>query len=367
MQFLIIITIISFFLFLFLKRRKANLQRVQKQSYEKLLPENSTHEFLSFDQDEVLSNVKHNAKTVYFVHGTFVGSDPIDLISLLENAFPNLSSTIIPKIRQQTKSGQDFLIRDFGNFHKQTIEKVKGHFNESTKFINYTWSSSNHHYARVKGALELLLDILRNCDKDSKVLLYGHSHAGQLFSLITLILNDELIRKQIITAMELEQDQRRVLFEAISLAKHLKFDFVTLGTPIRYPWKLSKNMNLLHVINHRGPIAQGGTVSSSMTTKNGDYIQQWAVEGSDILSPVSKERKINSELDLILDMGPSIETLRRNIKFRKRLHDNGHHLLVDFKDDSKLPNALLTLFGHASYTKEAKFKWIVEKSIHYFN
>ena len=366
MQFLILIPILILIIFLYFRRRKATKIKVISQTYEDLIPEKTTYElreFVQLNQEELHSNYD----SIYLVHGTFVGNDPFDLISLLEKAFPNLQTTIIEKIKQQFKSGQDYLMKDFGNFHKNITTTIKENINDSSEIHFFNWSSSNHHYARLKGTLELIKDISSKHKQSQKIILFGHSHAGQIFALLTLLLNNQLISNQIFQVLNLEKDNEKELRNSLKLLKTMKLDFVTLGTPVRYPWCLNKNMNLLHIINHRGTLPQGGSLSSSITSKHGDYIQQWAVAGSDNSSPNIHDREINMELDLILGRGSDMELLKRNIKFKKRLHHAGHHLLVDFKDYTGPPNLLKTIFGHAIYTQKSSMDWILKQSILYFN
>ena len=365
MPFLILIPILAVLIFLYIRKTKKT--STQRQNYDQLIPSGSTYEFLKYQEIQDTELVKSNASSVYLVHGTFVGDDPFDLISLLERAFPSLKSTIIQKIKDQTKSGQDFLIKDFGNFHSSVSKSLRKYFTKDIKIDFFTWSSSNHHIARVRSAIDLLCDISNRHKVGEEILLYGHSHAGQLFSIISQLINDKLLREQILSVLKLDTSKTKEMLLAVRKVQKIKLVFITLGTPVRYSWSLSSNTKLVHFINHRGAIPQGGGLSSSLMTKSGDYIQQWAVAGSDMVSPIEAERKMNSELDLILGTGSNIELLRKNIKFKKRLHNHGHHFLVDFQDNSRIPNSLLTLFGHAIYTKKSQFNWIVQQSIKFLN
>jgi hypothetical protein len=69
------------------------------------------------------------------------------------------------------------------------------------------------------------------------------------------------------------------------------------------------------------------------------------------MSPVEKQRKINSELDIFLGKGMDRSIFKSRVVHKKRLHNKGHHFLVDYGDNGKLPNFLLTIFGHGIYTK----------------
>lgn len=365
MPILIIIPILFLVIYFFIRRSKSIKVKVLTQTYESLIPKDSTYEFKNIDE-LIEEEHKENYDSVYLVHGTFVGNDPFDLIGLLEKAFPALRSTIIEKIKKQIKNGQDYLIKDFGNFHKDITGIVEENLENESDIHFFNWSSSNHHYARLKGTFDLLKDIASKHNKHDRILLFGHSHAGQIFALLTLLVNDHLISNQIFTILGLEKSVETEIKKHLKKLKSIKFDFVTLGTPVRYSWNLSNNTNLLHIINHRGNLPQGGSLTSSIACKSGDYIQQWAITGSDILSTNVHDREMNKELDLILGNGCDLEQLKRNIKFKKRLHHKGHHFLVDFKENSSIPNPLKTIFGHAVYTQKKSMVWILNQSIQYF-
>ncbi|WP_417334879.1 hypothetical protein [Halobacteriovorax marinus] len=344
------------------------------QDYSDIIPKTASYELLEFEELEGNLSIEKevprlleelNYSCVYFVHGTFVGDDPFDIISFIQNAFPSLSSTVVQSIRQGVKNGSNLIAREVGNFHPKLLERLQQHCPENIHFENFTWSSSNHHIARIRGAVKLMRSIAKNTSKSEKILLYGHSHAGQLFALISHLLSNDSLTihlKDFLIKYEIEKEE---LEQLISQLKKRPMDFVTLGTPIRYPWseKYLKNNMLLHFVNHRGKVPMGGSLSSSITTKSGDYIQQWAVAGSDSKVLVLEDKLRNEELDLILGIGSDVTSLRRNIKFKKRLHTRGHHFLVDFKDSSKIPNSFLTIFGHGVYTKRDQLLWIIYKSL----
>jgi hypothetical protein len=374
--YLIILSIFIFLLaslFLYNKFLRKKTTASCFQDYEDLIPTNASYELKEFSPVTIselntLARLKSlKVRGIYLVHGTFVGDDPFDLTSLLEKAFPNLSSTVISAIKKQTKNGQNLVIGDFGNFHPSLINELEEKLDNTISVNNFTWSSSNHHYARLKGAVELMQELKNNHASGERLLLFGHSHAGQVFALITQLCEQKIISKQLIEVLEKTGESKSELEKIIKFCAKLNFDLITLGTPIRYEWELKPQNNLLHFINHRGNIPQGGSVTSSFITKNGDYIQQWAVSGSDIKSPVKAEQLCNDELDLILGTGNELSLLRRNIKFKKRLHNLGHHFLTDFKDNSKYPNSFLTIFGHAVYTKKESVYWILNETLNYLS
>ena len=339
--------------------------------YGSTIPKSSSYYFDSFDEEsidtqEIRKRVQSlGIKHIYFIHGTFVGDDPFDILSFIGKAFPSLSQAFIGKIKQQIKSGQNLIARELGNFHPNLILRLREVCPTDVEFENFTWSSSNHHIARLKGAIQLMRSISFRTSPGERILLYGHSHAGQLFTLMSQLCSKSTISQQLKSLLLKEEITQKELMNLITECKNRRIDFVTLGTPVRYPWDVNSfpKSKLLHFINHRGTTPIGGGLMSSLTTKTGDYIQQWAVAGSDSRAPIKEDQRINDELDLILGTGSDIKLLQRNIKFRKRLHDHGEHYLVDFKDNSKIPNSLLTIFGHGVYTKKNQMLWIINRSL----
>ena len=339
--------------------------------YGSTIPKNSTYFFDSFDEEsietqEIRKRIQSlGIKHIYFIHGTFVGDDPFDILSFIGKAFPSLSEAFIGKVKQQIKSGQNLIARELGNFHPNLILRLREICPNDIEFENFTWSSSNHHIARLKGTIQLMRSISFRTSPGERILLYGHSHAGQLFTLMSQLCSKSTISQQLKALLLKEEISQKELVSLVTECKNRRIDFVTLGTPVRYPWDVKSfpRSKLLHFINHRGATPTGGGLMSSLTTKTGDYIQQWAVAGSDSRAPIKSDQRMNDELDLILGTGSDIKLLQRNIKFRKRLHDHGEHYLVDFKDNSKVPNSFLTIFGHGVYTRKNQMLWIINRSL----
>ena len=336
--------------FFYKRKRCIYLQR----DYSQVIPKNASYEYLhkqevSCQRELDLASFS-KLDSIYFIHGTFVGSDPFQIISLLERLLPRIDKKYFNKLKETSKKGHDFMNKDFGNFSKAHADYIneklaRPHFAES-----FTWSSGNDHYSRVQGMFDLLDELIQKPVKNKKILLLGHSHAGQIFSLLSQFLNNENFRKKLIEIFD-KNDQAKSLHKKIVLLKSYQLDFVTLGTPARYDWKLSRNIRVLHFINHRGDDLLGGEVKGFFNTKDGDYIQQWGVSGSDMLSAVPLQKNINKSLDPILGKGCDLDLLLNNIKKRNRLHSHGHHLFVDYADGSKTPNFLKSFFGHGVYTK----------------
>ncbi len=354
-------TIISIFIvLLYVRYRKKNKFLLQDQTG--LIPANASYEFLDAKEDKSVFKSyntpltetlqRHDVSSIYLIHGTFVGNDPFQIIDLLGEAFPKLGTKLISTIKERTKQTQNIFAKDLGNFTDEHVDYIRTMTGNRFNVHNITWSSGNNHLARVKGAIDLIQKLSTE-SPNSRVLLIGHSHAGQLFALITQLMNNPALEKKLktITKKIIPDSDWKDINKQIKKMRTLKFDIVTMGTPQRYEWRLSDNIKLLHFINHRGTSVFGGDVKGALNTLDGDYIQQWGIVGSDIVSPLKEEKLINIELDSIFGAGSNLEELRKNIVFRKRLHSEGHHILVNYRDNAKYPNFLLTIFGHGSYTK----------------
>jgi hypothetical protein len=307
-------------------------------------------------EGRILSNAK--IQSIYLIHGTFVGNDPFQIISLIEHNFPSLNPKVITGIQKGTREMGSLIAKDLGNFITEHNDVLKEITLGKIDIFNFTWSSGNNHLARVNGCTELIKDIYdQHKYRGERVLLIGHSHAGQLFALMTQLVNDKKLKNKLFVLLErhnLLPPNMNVMIEHIS---SLNLDFVTLGTPARYEWRLNSKMRLLHFINHRASDTLGGSFKGVLNTKDGDYIQQWGVAGSDMKSPIIKEQAINLELDDFFGPGSNIELLKKNIQLRKRLHNHGHHLLVNYGDNGKFPNFGQTCFGHGQYTKLSYFNF----------
>ena len=144
----------------------------------------------------------------------------------------------------------------------------------------------------------------------------------------------------------------------MEVIKKINLDFVTFGTPIRYSWGEYEKSRLMAVVNHRSNVRPSGILS----TRDGDYIQQWGVEGTDMQS--------NDEFDAILDKGKNISLVKTNFKREKRSdpkYANGNivseSFFVNYKDNRSfplfflnpftVPHSVKTLFGHGVYTKKS--------------
>lgn len=296
--------------------------------------------------------INQRVKNIVIAHGTFVGTDPLDMIRLVRKVL-RMKGSVWNQLMSAIKAGNDRFLQDTGNFTFEYVELLASAFNHAIKVDNFMWTSGNHHIARIRGAVELLEHLISlTIDASSdRLLLIGHSHAGQLFALLTQMMAD-LERAKIFIA--LLEDSIYEIDTIVTKLKNLSsfaIDFVTLGTPPRYEWCLSSKHRLLHVINHRGDDTLGGSTSGVFTTRDGDYIQQWGIAGSDSLPAATSDFYKNKLLTPYLGAGLDLALWNKLIKKRERLPKTGHVILTDYKDNSSSVNCLATVFGHGTYTR----------------
>ncbi len=296
-------------------------------------------------------------KRIILLHGTFVGSDGVNLISSVKSVFPRLSREFETKISSTVKTWIDQLAQDNGNFvpaYAALLEKALG---GKIPVELFSWSSANHHIARLEGAIRLVERLDDSPPgKGSRTLLIGHSHARQVFALFTQLVDGAQgkggLGKALWEFIQAENLAPASLRErAKELRKH-RFDFVTLGSPVRYPWAYLPDMRALHIINHHGETEKVKQVWSFWSASSGDFVQQWGMIGSDNLAPTARERTLNRRLDQQLGKGWHTRLWLKHLVRRNRLGDFGKTLLIDYRyEASRKPNFIKSVFGHGIYTR----------------
>jgi len=230
------------------------------------------------------------------------------------------------------------------------------------------WSSENTHAARLRAAAQLAHHLVEKLDQiespsSPRLLLVGHSHAGQVFALLLQMLAECHHAPELISAVgELGEDVDWLALHLDRLRRE-HIDVVTMGTPVRYGWPTPYRSRLLHIVNHRGSEPRAGRLDGVPSTRDGDYIQQWGIAGSDLVATSATERLLNQRLDEILGPGYAPKTWVELLEHRKRVHDGGFTLLVDFKDAATTlsPNCIQTNFGHSVYTRRSMMRfWLSE-------
>lgn len=319
---------------------------------------------------------KLRVTTIGLMHGTFVGTDAFGMIRQIRRLAPGLSS----KLMESRKQLSDRLAGESGNFTVDFAKWFARHLNrdieQPIQVRTFDWSSENNHTGRADGAMHLvdrLLD-LRELGT-SRVLLMGHSHAGNVFALATnLLVAASQVQEQFFDAIRDLYNQDTDT-KNVSVLDRLRsrlagigpepwnIDVVTFGTPVRYGWDTSCINSLTHFIHHRP--AKGlpdhrapfpPNVDDIVRCRYGDFVQQVGIAGTDFLPYLLSRRSRLAERRLCRLLQPGLRRrgLLERLRLGQRLHDRGTNLLVDYADG---PNALrATMIGHGIYTRR---EWLV--------
>lgn len=336
--------------------------------FENLGTLHKTSRLLSDQTDEWKTSLKRSGDIlrknrvvdIVLLHGTFVGSDPVNFFSSLKSTFPKIGQKIEQGLSNRVRGLIDTVAQDNGNFIPAYGDLLQKALGDHIPVSLFYWSSSNHHVGRLEGAVGLLQRMVKQAKRHEKdrILLIGHSHARQVFALFTQLVNAAGDPKA--TGAELWQfvEAEGLASEGLQAkvadlkSSRCKFDFVTLGGPVRYKWCFLAGMKVLHIVNHQGESTRIRSVWTFWNTTSGDYVQQWGMIGSDNIAPTPRERRMNQKLDDILGKGWHTRLWFQSLYRRERLGDFGRTLLVDYFHKSReRTNFIKTVFGHGVYTR----------------
>lgn len=304
-------------------------------------------------------------REIWLVHGTFVGDDTVGLIRVVERMAPETGQ----RLRRAHKQAFDKLAKDSGNY----TAEFAAEFERCTQIPveRETWSSENHHIARAHAAV-CLIDRLaeKHYDRSDRVLMWGHSHAGNVFALLSnLLAADERPRQAFFSAAScfyrrwwggrIDQPVWARVQEVLALPPASRswpqLDLVTFGTPIRYGWDTNGYAKLLHFVYHRprAGIPQYLTslprsLEDVLHAVDGDYVQQLGIAGTNLGPPGIGLRSwlADRRLARLLQPGLRRRDLLKRLKLGQRVPHEGETLLVDYPDGP----ATRQLAGHAVYT-----------------
>ncbi len=286
---------------------------------------------------------------VVFINGTFVGDDPFDFFKLAANILPGKLELSVQALKVLYNNHKQQLFRNAGFFNQDYVHL----FSQATGLQGSIceWSSGNYHYARLLGLFSLL-EHLNHDDflKQERILFIAHSHGGQILALLSQVLHSSTSMRNYFAIAREVQDIPVNLFHVIKRLRQMKLDFVTMGTPVRYPFQTHKRIKLLHIVNHRGATPTFGNFSGMLNARDGDYIQQLGINGSDITSPIRTHARLSKKLDLYLGKGVDRKAWKIGLKEIFRLAPQGANLLVDYQDKSS--KVFSHAFGHAVYTQK---------------
>lgn len=298
---------------------------------------------------------------IYFVHGTFAGEDPLGLVKLFEQRYPYFGWLC----KVSNKEIINTAMGDCGNYTSEYVKLFKMAIDTEICCDEFIWNSENNHLGRLKGSIDLVEKIANDIGRiplwGERVLLVGHSHAGQLFALMTNFLEQAPEVDRLLTIARDGNIDILRFKKDLEKTRTVQLDYVTCGTPLRYKWGdgwKDGKYKLLNIINHRGDgFLAGGDISTIKfywnfpRTKDGDYVQQLAITGLDF----DLNDPLNERLDGILGKGGGIMQVWKDIEVRMRVSPYGKTILVDYKDNSMyFPNCGKTLFGHGVYTRFEK-------------
>ena len=329
---------------------------------------------------------------VYLVHGTFAGNDALGLLTELERFAPRMTASL----RRWFKSAVNAVIGETGNFTSAYAARMEAALSAGAgrpipvQFFH--WSSQNTHIARADGAVRLIDELARvaptispptaapevatggsgSIERPPRILLWGHSHAGNVFALLTNLLGgDAASRGEFFQAAESFYRSRRHarvdypawqrVEELLSTSTHplqrVALDFVTFGTPIRYGWETEGYAKILHVINHRPTSAEREWLAAFpprlhrvVMAADGDFVQQIGTAGSGFpVIPLALRTFLADRRVRRLFAGRHSRWLFRHMSAGMRVPHEGPTLLVDYAETARFP--WTHLFGHALYTR----------------
>ncbi|GAJ02451.1 unnamed protein product, partial [marine sediment metagenome] len=144
---------------------------------------------------------KANVVGVYCAHGTFAGNDALGLLTELARFAPGVSKSL-SRLGKQTV---DWVAGETGNYtpaYVSTMQKGLSAGAERTIPVRlFNWSSQNNHIGRADGAVRLLDEVARFAESleldefspagPPRIVLWGHSHGGNVFSLLTNLLGSD--------------------------------------------------------------------------------------------------------------------------------------------------------------------------------
>jgi len=312
---------------------------------------------------------------IYLVHGTFVGADATGVLSALASVFPAASDALRVVIKRLI----DSIVGDRGDYTPRYAALFEDSMTrgdaEKIPVRLFQWSSENHHIGRADGAVRLI-DELASLElvHGRRVLLWGHSHAGNVFALATnLLASDESARAAFFDAarvyyrwpllgwVDIPQWERvrAYLDRGGEPLRDTPLDIVTFGTPIRYGWDTGGYAQLLHFVHHRP--ARGlpayralfpPPLDDLLHATGGDYVQQLGVAGTNLRPSIFawRCRWAEQRLNDLLQAGLRAGTLAERFAAGLRVADEGTTLLVDY---GQLGGSVADHhFGHAVYTSQ---------------
>ena len=289
----------------------------------------------------------------------------------------------------------DALAQEVGNFTTAYVKKfeegLSGEGEVAIPCRRYVWSSIHHHIGRMEAAIAFLEFIQewrleRSFSKDDRLLLIAHGHAGQVLALLSNLMTSgesegrprvfEILAKywQASPVVGRSVEQLEALYQVLteqSLMGGASVDMVTLGTPVRYGWDTDGCGRLLHVVNHRMIRSDGKRWLSKMELPQtawempyqtgGDYVQQLAVAGTDVLPDSPEMEQANVDLHDILEPYDGFERWLECTRRTTRCPKDGKCVLVEYGVQANEEDPRQHLFGHGCYTQSRSMVFLAKE------
>lgn len=278
---------------------------------------------------------------IVFVHGTFTGHDPLSAIRAVERLLPAKAAVPVGEaLRKVTRATVDRLLGDLGQFNAQYTDLFERAINHEAPVgarripcTSFAWSSENHHLGRVEAALGLLRVLATHHEVGGgRILVLGHSHAGQVFALVTQMLASALTTEAIRdVARARGLDVGAYDVDRLTLVR-ASIDFVTFGAPNRYAWAKSDRTRALHVVSG-----------------SGDLVQRVASHGTDLPPIDAGDRAVNTALETSLGASFAPAAAVRAL-WTSPSHEDRNVVLVDY-GDARLLDKIGSGLGHGGYTR----------------
>jgi len=324
---------------------------------------------------------------IYCVHGTFAGNDALGLLTELARFAPGLSKSL----SQLGKRTVDCVAGESGNYTPEFVVALQSALSSGAKRTIpvrlFNWSSQNNHIGRADGAVRLLAELSRVANElvsaqtagtePPRMMLWGHSHGGNVLSLITNLLGaDGEAREEFFHAarsfyrpwirreidMTVWQEVREILGNDDHALRHAALDIVSFGTPVRYGWDAGGYSKLLHFVHHRPSEGDAEFLAPHpiemrrlLNAEQGDYVQQLGIAGTNFAPNPLALRTLLADwrLDRFLEQDLASERILTRLSHATRVPDEGTTLLVDY--DAIEKGLHRHLAGHGVYTRQ---KWL---------
>lgn len=304
------------------------------------------------------------------VPGTFMGDDPLALSEILSAVadeaswLKKLLAPLAQQLKQRTKPLTDRITKDIGNYSADFCARFQGLVGADplVALLDPMWTGQNHHLARADLAVRLLceLDELQPAPQQH-VLLWGHSHAGNGFAILSnLLANDPDAVERFFAAGPAQEPHwkraRHILYRSATPHPWARSVLMAaFGTPVRYGWDVMGYRHLVHVLHHRDyddqdspfrtrPLFPPHSAPDVLNARYGDWVQAFGIAGTDVASPpsIDANRKLAAvlefgldepeyHLDTLLIKPDSLRTLCERWKAGTRCHADGLNLLVEYE------------------------------------